>query len=563
MKTPALVKELPCAATHPGAILAKLPGLQSPGPLAVTFAGALFMALCDNLALWRALWRIAPPVTIENLAVTAAVFVVVVLLLTVLLATIGIRPLLKPALAVLLVTAAIVGYFMTAYGVVIDRSMIQNLFETDTREAVELLNAGLILHVLAFGIAPALLVWRLDIRHAPLLRDLGRRAVTIVACLAVIGLTIFASYKNLSLIVRQNRQLRMLVNPSYPLYALTSYVRQAAFGSSPGVLEPIAASAVQMPPWQQRDKRRVVVFVLGETARAEDFSLDGYSRETNPELKNRPDVLNFSNVHSCATSTADSVPCLFSGMTRADFTVGKARQRENLLDLLTRAGVKVLWRDNNSGSKGVADRVGYQDMSGLKVAEFCPDGECFDEILLQDLEETIAQSRGDLFVVLHQKGSHGPLYYKRIPEAFHRFTPECRQDDVQNCSREEILNAYDNTILYTDHFLARTIDLLKKASPDVETALLYMSDHGESLGENGLYLHGAPYLIAPEEQKHIPFVAWLSDEFAKDAGIDRQRLRQQSAAAYSHDNLFHTVLGLFSVNTKIYRPDYDIFSLHG
>lgn len=523
---------------------------------------ALYLTTFANTPLWHALWPLVTPLSLDSLRVLATFFVVVLTLFSVGLSLFGIKNVFKPALAIILVAASVVSYFMDTFGVVVDRQMIQNVFETDLHEAAELINAGLCWHVLIFGLAPAILLFRIPVRYDSFWREVGKRGLFIAVCLLVAGVAIFANYKALSLIIRENRQLRMLVNPSYPLYALASYVRQTVHSGTAGPLEPIAATAAQSSPWQQRDRRRVVIFVLGETARAEDFSLDGYSRETNPELK-RQDVLNFSNVHSCATSTADAVPCLFSGMPRTDFSADKARRRENLLDLLTRAGVWVLWRDNNSGSKGVADRVVYQDMSGSKDPALCPDGECFDEILLQNLRDTITANKGDLFVVLHQKGSHGPLYYKRVPETFRRFTPECRRDDVQNCSRDEIVNAYDNTILYTDHVLAKTIDLLKGLAPETDTALLYMSDHGESLGERGIYLHGAPYLIAPEEQTHIPFVAWLSDGFAKDAGIDRERLRQASAAAYSHDNLFHTVLGLFSVYTEIYRPDNDIFAPRG
>lgn len=536
--------------------------IRRPGVVPVAIIVAFFMAVFDNLPLWTAVWQLVSPLTPDNLRTLASIFVAVLLLFIVMVMLFGSRYVFKPALIILLLAAATASYFMTAFGVVVDRSMIQNLFETDLKEAAELVSGGFLLHLLLYGLAPAFLLWRAEIRYETGFREFRRRTVVVSACLLLAGLAIFTSYKEIALIIRQNRHLRLLVNPSYPVYALATYTRQSLLGDAPKALEPIGGPVVQSPPGKRRERKRVVVFVLGETARAANFSLNGYPRETNPELR-RQAILNFSNTSSCATSTADSLPCLFSGMTRENYRSDLARRRENLLDLLTRAGIQVLWRDNNSGSKGVAARVPYEEMAGTQDDELCRDGECFDEILLKNLATTIAKASGDLFVVLHQKGSHGPLYYKRVPDTCKEFAPECRQDDVQKCSREEIVNAYDNTILYTDRFLAETIDLLRELSPHAETALLYMSDHGESLGENGIYLHGAPYFIAPGEQTHIPFVAWLSDAFARDAGIDLERAKGRQDAEFSHDNLFHTVLGLFSVTTEAYRPELDVFADRG
>jgi lipid A ethanolaminephosphotransferase len=536
-----------------------LAALRHPGINTVIFGAALFMAVFDNRPLWQAIWKIVPPLSVANATLLASCFIVVVLIFVSLLSLFGVGYLLKPVLATILIIAAAIGYFMSNYGIVIDRSMIQNLFETDLREATELLNPGLFWHILGFGVIPAGLVLRTDIRNQTFPRELGRRVLTIVICLLIIGTTTFASYKDLSLIIRQNRHLRFLVNPIYPVYALATYAKRAFSDNSRQPLQPIAAVIAPAAAGRENDKKRVVVFVLGETARAANFSLNGYPRETNPMLREQ-DILNFSDTQSCATSTADALPCIFSGMTRENYDIDEAKQRENLLDLLTRAGIRVLWRDNNSGSKGIADRVASEDSTNLQSDGFCRDGECFDEILLRNLREIIDQSAGDLFLVLHQKGSHGPLYYRRVPDNFRKFTPECRQDDVQKCSREEIVNSYDNTILYTDYFLAKTIDLLRSSADRADTALIYMSDHGESLGENVIYLHGAPYIIAPDEQTHIPFISWLSEGFVEDAGIDLKLLRSRVDAEYSHDNLFHTVLGLFSVKTEIYRSELDIFA---
>lgn len=540
-------------------LLQPLSDRHRPGVITVAVAAALFLTLFDNGALWKAIWPIVTPLSLDNLRILATFVIVIFVLFAVLLSLFGIKYVFKPVLMVVLVTAAVVSYFMDAFGVVIDRQMIQNVFETDVREATELLSFGLFWHVLVFGVVPAWLVYRIPVHYETLGREIGKRCLALAVGLLIVAVTVFASYKELALIIRQNRHLRLLVNPNYPIFALATYTKNLVNRGSGDTLKPIAGTVVQTPSWQERKRKRVIVFVLGETARAANFSLNGYVRPTNPELARR-DILNFSNVTACATATADSLPCLFSGMQRENFSNSKAKRSENLLDLLVRAGVGVLWRDNNSGSKGVASRVAMEDLTKLKVDGLCRDGECFDEILLRELQPAIDRTPGDIFVVLHQKGSHGPLYYKRVPDAFRKFTPECRQDEVQKCSQEQIVNSYDNTILYTDHFLAETIDFLKGNSDRYDPALIYMSDHGESLGENGIYLHGAPYFMAPAGQTHIPFVVWLSPGFAQQTGIDLAGLKGKVTEPYSHDNLFPSILGLFDIRTEAYRADLDLFA---
>lgn len=412
---------------------------RSLGVTSVTIAAALYITVFVNDSFWKAVLLVIPPSSSDNLRILVTFSIVVFTLFVVLLSLFGAKYVFKPALITILITAAVISYFMDTFGVVIDRSMIQNVIETDVREAGELLSLGLFWHVLIFGLVPACLVLRAPLHYKAFWRETGVRCLVILVGLLVLGGAVFASYKDLSLIVRQNRHLRLLLNPYYPIYALTSYTRQTVTGSSSGALQPIATSVLQSPSWHEREKKRVVIFVLGETARAANFSLNGYARQTNPRLSGY-DILNFSNTTSCATSTADSVPCIFSVMQRENFKNSKAKNSENLTDLLTRAGVRVLWRDNNSGSKGVANRVTTENMSKLKVEGLYNEDESFDEILLHNLQEEIDRSEGDIFVILHQKGSHGPLYYKRVPDAFRKFTPECRLDEVQKCSQEQIVS---------------------------------------------------------------------------------------------------------------------------
>ena len=266
-------------------------------------------------------------------------------------------------------------------------------------------------------------------------------------------------------------------------------------------------------------------------------------------------------MYSCGTSTAESVPCMFSIFGQMDYDYKKGISTENVLDVLNHTNdIKILWRDNNSDSKGVALRVDFEDYRTSKTNTKCDEVECRDEGMLVGLEDYIKNNQGkDIFIILHQMGNHGPAYYKRYPKEFEKFTPVCKSNQLEECTKEEVSNSYDNAILYTDYFLSKVINFLKPYTQEYETAMLYMSDHGESLGENGVYLHGFPYLIAPDEQKHIGSLIWFGSEGMKN-DIDMEKLNSYKNQHFSQDNLFHTLLGLFEVETSIYKKEMDIFS---
>ncbi|MDD2369096.1 MAG: sulfatase-like hydrolase/transferase, partial [Sulfuricurvum sp.] len=294
--------------------------------------------------------------------------------------------------------------------------------------------------------------------------------------------------------------------------------------------------------------------VVGEAVRWDHFGLNGYARDTTPQLR-KEDIINFTQFTSCGTETAVSVPCMFSPFGREHYEKEQALHTENVLDVLKRAGVNVLWRENNSDSKGVAKRVQFEDYQTSEKNTMCEDGECRDEGMLVGLQEYIdAHPKGDIVIILHQMGNHGPAYYKRYPKSFEKYTPVCKTNQLEQCSKDEITNAYDNTILYTDTFLSKVIGLLKTNDKDFATGMFYLSDHGESLGENGLYLHGFPYSIAPEAQKHVPAVMW----FGKHSTIDKAQMAASAKEAHSQDSLFHTLLGFMDVNTSVYQPELDL-----
>ncbi len=524
----------------------------------VIFLIALFLASVDNQAFLTAVFKVVDGSGLASSDFKIVVFIALFALFSLLLSFFASKYVFKPIVIVILIVASVISFFMDNYGVIVDVSMIQNIVETDSKEALELLSSNLVWHIMLVGLLPALCLSRIDIQYQSFFKELGTRLIVMLLISSALGGIIFTYYKDFSLIDRNNRSLRYFVNPNYPIYALSKYINRSLNPETTVVTE-IGKDAQQLSSWKSRGKKSIVVIVVGETARAQNFSLNGYAKNTNPQLS-QENIINFPDTHSCGTATAESVPCMFSDFGRSDYSDSKAKHYQNLLDVLTHAGINVLWRDNNSGCKGVCDRVANENMEKLTLPAFCNDQECFDEILLQGLQEKIARFNNDGVIVLHQKGSHGPAYYQRYPENFKKFTPECATNQVQDCPREQIINAYDNSILYTDYFLSQVIHFLQKNASQYNTVLLYMSDHGESLGENGIYLHGLPYKIAPDEQIHIPFIMWLSPEFASSFNIDTACLKQHSNEAYSHDNLFHSVLGMLDIQTGEYDAELDIFN---
>ena len=531
-----------------------------------TLLAVLTVWLCTvgNFPFWMAIWKLPETQGFRALTTMTSLWLILVGLVGWFLCLWVWPRWLKPAAMVMLLTATSSSYFMLTYGVVIDPSMLANVVQTDVREVRDLLSWTMLAALVVGVVVPAIWLWRQPVRAVnakPLiLRQLG---VSLLALLVALGL-FWMSFQDIASLTRNHKHLRYMINPFNSVYAIARlFVGQAAQASQP--LQTIGEDAQLVAPVSTPDQAPLVVFVLGETARAANFGLSGYARDTTPQLRQlqaQGDLTYFSDVKSCGTSTQASVPCMFSHLGKAAYE-GSNQRFESVLDVLQRAGLAVLWLDNQSGCKGVCDRVPTVSTTALKVAEFCKDGECLDEVMLHELPKQLAaldplkRAKGTV-VVMHQMGSHGPAYYKRSPDAIKQFKPECSSHALQNCPPEQIVNAYDNSILYADHFIAKTVHWLQAQSRP--TALMYMSDHGESLGEKGLYLHGMPYSMAPKEQTHVPMVVWLSKPMQRQRGWSMSCLQAQSGKALSHDNLFHSVLGLTQVKTSLAKPELDIFS---
>ncbi len=471
-----------------------------------------------------------------------------------LLSLVAYRRTIKPVLSLLLISAAAGSWFMQSYGIYLDPTMVRNVLRTDVAEARELWSGALLIHLLIYAGLPLLLLHKVQIAPQGWRRALLGRVALIGATLLLLLAVLMAIFQPLASLMRNHKDMRYLATPANLLWSTGSVLAS----ESRGTLQPrqpldpearLAATTHQRP--------RVLVLVVGETARAVNWGLSGYARQTTPELSRLP-VLNMAQVTSCGTNTEVSVPCLFAPVGRRDYDEARIRGSDSLLHLLAQAGVTVHWRDNQSGCKGVCDGLPQDSVGALNPPGLCAEGRCLDEGLLTGLDARLAQATGTQVWVLHMLGTHGPSYFRRYPPAYARFQPACQSDDLRLCTREEIVNAYDNALLYTDHVLASLIGTLQAHAGRVDSFMLYVSDHGESLGEKGLYLHGMPYAIAPDEQTRVPMTLWWSQGWAAQGGLDPACLRQRAAAPAQHDHVFHTVLGLLDVQSKVYDAAWDL-----
>lgn len=513
---------------------------------------SIFFTLFFNTSFFDKTFGIYP-ISANNILFLLSLSLILTSVINILLNLIRSKYTTKPFIVFLLFFSTLAAYVMNSYKTVIDDTMILNILHTDIQETLDLLNFRLLLYMLFLWVIPSVIIYKINLITLSFKEELISKLKSITLSMLVIIILLFSFGKNYASFFREQKPLRYYTNPTYYIYSIGKYVSRS-FIHSKSHMDPLGRNAVI--DRLHGPKRHLTIFVVGETARRDHFSLNGHKLETNPYLK-KERVISFTNMTSCGTSTAISVPCLFSNFSRSQFSNAKAASTENLLDVLSHTKkVSVLWRDNNSDSKGVALRVPYQDYKYPPTNTIC-DTECRDVGMLVGLQDYInTKNEGDIFIVLHQMGNHGPAYFKRYPPSFEKFKPVCKTNALEKCTNEEINNAYDNAILYTDFFLFKVISLLKDNSHYFGTSMFYVSDHGESLGEKGVYLHGLPYFMAPDEQKNIPSLLWFGGDLAKKANYDL--LRKKADNAYSHENIFHTILGLMEIKTPEYKRELDI-----
>lgn len=524
----------------------------------LAIAVAVFIALTSNMALWQVIAGL--PVDKNTIwLMKAVVFLLVTLVLSLLMLLLPGRVFIKPLAIILLLVTAIIGYFQAEMGVTFHPEMIRNIAnniqDQNTNEALELISLPLLLHLLWFFLLPAVIVVLVPVSRHGIIREISERFGGVATLAGLLGILFITNQQIIMDSGREYRNLRSYVNPVYPVGSLFKLYKMESGADSMQFTELGSDAKIDKHPG-----RTVGIIVVGETARADHFSLNGYQRQTNPLLEQQK-LVNFSDTKACGTSTIYSVPCMFSLMSAEQYTPERAGHQSNVLDVLQNAGVKVLWIDNNSTCKGVCERVetlNYREYPDPNMPYY-GHGEYFDEVLLYQLDEKIKNTDKDMLIVLHMLGSHGPAYYKRVPDRFKKFTPECEENTYQECrNNQEFVNEYDNSIVYTDFFLNKTIEFLKKLDPQFNTFMLYASDHGESLGEDGIYLHGAPIDDAPDAQIKVPYLVWLSDRYRINHNMDELVLEEHAARPTSHDSISHTLLGLLDVESAVYNSELDM-----
>ncbi|HBR2183637.1 phosphoethanolamine transferase EptA [Klebsiella pneumoniae] len=520
---------------------------------------ACYIGICLNLAFYRQVFPLLPVNSLHNWLVFLSMPIVAISVMNILTTLASFLKLDRLVISLFILLSASAQYFIWNFGVVIDRSMITNILDTTPAESFALLSGEMIAVLGLSGVLAVFVAWWVKIRKpATRWRGAAMRLLNIAVSALLIILVAALFYKDYASVFRNNKELVKSLSPSNSIVAVNSWYAHHRMDNLP--LVKIGEDATQKAVMHNAPRKNLTIVVLGETSRADNFSLGGYSRDTNP-LMRQDGVIYFPHTTSCGTATAVSVPCMFSNMPRAHYDEELAHHQEGVLDILQRAGIQVLWNDNDGGCKGACDRVPHQNVTDLKLTGQCIGGECYDDVLFHNLDSYIDNLQQDGIIVLHTIGSHGPTYYNRYPAAFRKFTPTCDTNEIQGCTREQLTNTYDNTILYVDYVVDKAIKLLQSKQDKFTTSLVYLSDHGESLGEDGVYLHGLPYSIAPDTQKHVPMALWLSADYQQRYGISAHCLQQRAQKEnYSQDNLFSTLLGLLGVSTREYQAADDILT---
>lgn len=447
-------------------------------------------------------------------------------------------------IVIFLINAAAL-YFMVTYGIQIDITMVGNILNTDSREAAELFHPVALVYFAVFGVLPSIFVL---VARIQMIRWFWRP-------LAAIGILVFFAIWYMAVSFTWlwfDRHASSLGGKVLPW----SYIINSGRHISRMILD--NRLQINLPDAEflgdDAEYQEIVVLVIGEASRAVSHSYYGYQRNTNPFTMEKG-MQALPSGRACTTYTRGSVACIVTheGREAPPWTTF-----EPLPNYLERHGIGTIVRTNNTGLPPL--KVGRLETLSEIIQTCdsdCPEGH-YDSLLLWELADLMRQSESRrIFVLLQLTGSHGPAYYSKYPPEFEEFSPVCETVQLADCTQEQLVNAYDNTIRFTDSILADIISILESFE-DASSTLIYVSDHGQSLGEKGFYLHGSPSAIAPEEQRVIPFLVWMSDEFRRRKGIPDEGIRVTES--FPHDFPFHSVMGAFSMQSDIYKPEFDIFA---
>lgn len=440
-------------------------------------------------------WEVARGYTQNHsLLLLASLFLAYILILSLALELICARAYVKFMLGLIFLIASISSFFIDSLSIGIDKNIIESLFNTSFREARDFINAKFILHILLFGILPTLTLYFLPLSKAknPMRQKLG--AISILS-LAIICIYI-SNGKGIVWSFKENKGLIYSLNPIAPIRASIDYsIERYQLPSHYLSLGDDARSYA---------RNKTFVLIIGESQRAKNYALNGYARDTNPYTSKISGLINFSNFYSCGVITAISIPCMLTTYTQKTYNNRKlSLYTDNLLDVAQKAGYSVHFISNNGGEcmgsvcRNIKNTIYFNKDSDLDID------------MLPTIQKVLENASGNTLVVINLLGSHGARYDLRYKKEFEKFTPTCKDSNLPNCTKEQIKNAYDNSIIATDFFVASVIKMLKNSK---DSMLWFISDHGESLGENGQYMHGGfPYALAPKEQKHIASMIWINN----------------------------------------------------
>ena len=434
-------------------------------------------------------------------------------------------------LAILSVINAVAVYFVFTYHVIIDATAIENVFNTRYSEASGFFSWSLWLFILAAGVLPAVFC----LLQPVVIGKAKKMAAYCGASLAVILAVLALNVHQTLWISQHDTELGGLLQPwSY----LVNTCRVISFSHDE------QAEEIKLPDGRIADSEKaVVVLVIGESARKANFQLYGYRRDTNP-LLSRQKGLKVYQATSCATYT-----------TAGSKAILEPKNTDELYELLPnyafRTGVDVSWRTSNWGEPPIHIEE-YLTDSELSL-RYPDEDHHYDGILFHGLRERIVSSdKNKVLIVLHTSTSHGPQYADKYPKEFEAYKPVAKNVEEGEKNVAMLVNAYDNTIRYTDYLLSNLIDTLRSMD-DWHSAMIFISDHGESLGENKVFMHGLPMKIAPRVQYEIPFLVWTSKDFR------RYKPDSQLPAVLEQHYVFHSVLNLLSIQSPAYDETFDVF----
>jgi len=526
-------------------------------PVWLCLLAAFYLASALNLGFWEKIAEIYAAGDSISLPVLLTVPLALTALLNLALLPLSARRLIKPVLTFIILTAALFNYAMFHYGVIFDDNMFANVVQTDIGESSSYLSATFIIELALMAALPLALLWIVPLQKLSIKKAVWQRGLSAVLSVALVAGIAAAHFDDYAAVGRNNKTLRKVINPVYPYKQAYKYIHETYFDDPVAYRElaqDIKRKDAGRPP-------RLIVMVLGETQRGMNYSLNGYERPTNPYTE-KLGVTSFRHVRSYGTATTISVPYMFSLTPENAYDADIEPHQDNVIDAIARSGAYMSWLDNDSGCKGVCKKIETRNLREEYTGntELCPHkGSCYDAVFIETLGKMLENPiEKDTVITLHVMGSHGPSYWQRYPDAFRVFTPDCPQNDIQNCERQALVNTYDNTIVYSDYVLSEIIELIKTRQPQTDSSMIFMSDHGESLGEKGIYLHGMPRSIAPAEQHHVPFIVWMSDSLRTREGMNTTCLARIAAETkIDNANLSSTLLGIMGLETKLYDPARD------